>query len=568
MMLKTRFGVALFGMMMCLAGVAAAQVGVDTSHMDQIGELATHWQTELGPNINRLSGGAQTFMRLGEQWTKLKATAAALSVEQGAGPKFGPVSVSELSFTRFSGAVQSETSTAWCGKNAVVGFNDSGSFWQTGGFFPTGGNSLNGYAVSRDRGATFTDAGFPAVGPAGTMMSGDPVLACTGPSDFFYASLYEDSSAPALHVCPSGHAAGDSDISLSVSTDGGSTFGAPKAAIAKDACFHFLDKPWMTVDLANPTHIFVTYTDVDDSNFGAGSPGNICGGSNTNIRRTAIELVASTNGGSTWSAPTVVAQVCGAPFVQGSQVAVDQTGKIDVAWESFASNFFTREIDLASSNNSGATFSAPTKVSSVDPVGDGDFDFGIQGFIRDFEFPSLAIGRGTTNANHLYISWNDGDNRVNDAWAGLIKIATGLGDGKYGFSDVLFSFSNNAGATWSSPVAVNKKRGDHDNYQPGVATDRTGAIAVCWYDRRRDANNFLIDRFCGGSTDDGATWTNTKQTSVNYASVVNQDLIIAFDYMGDYDEITAQATGGQPSGFLGAFVATDKGSQSVKARKF
>jgi hypothetical protein len=52
-------------------------------------------------------------------------------------------------------------------------------------------------------------------------------------------------------------------------------------------------------------------------------------------------------------------------------------------------------------------------------------------------------------------------------------------------------------------------------------------------DRRRDADNFLIDRFCGGSTDDGATWTNTKQTSVNYASVVNQDLIVAFDYMGD-----------------------------------
>jgi hypothetical protein len=132
-MLKTRFGLALFGIMMCFAGVAAAQVGIDTSHMDQIDELATHWKTELGPNSNLLSGGAQIFMRLGEQWAKLKATAAALSVEQGAGLKFGPVSVPELSFTRFSGAVQSETSTAWCGKNAVVGFNDSGSFWQTGG---------------------------------------------------------------------------------------------------------------------------------------------------------------------------------------------------------------------------------------------------------------------------------------------------------------------------------------------------------------------------------------------------------------------------------------------------
>jgi hypothetical protein len=396
-------------------------------------------------------------------------------------------------------------------------------------------------------------------------MVGDPVLACTSPANFLYASLYEDNSSSALHRCPDSSSAGNSDISLSVSTDGGNTFGAPAPAIAKDACFHFLDKPWMTVDPSNPRKVVVTYTDFDSEAYDGGT-GNDCGPAGSDIPRTAIELVTSTDGGATWSAPTVVQEVCGAPFVQGSQVAIDQTGKIYVAWESFAGNFYTREIDIASSTD-GVMFSAPIKVSAVHAVGDGDFSYGIQGFIRDFEFPSLVIGKGKKNSGSLYIAWNDGDRRVNDAWVQLIQFGFGIGDGKYGFSDVLFSSSTN-GSTWSAPVMVNQaSRTPADHYQPGVATDKTGAIAVCWYDRRRDANNFLIDRFCGRSTNGGVKWTNTKITPINFPSVVNQDLLIAFDYMGDYDTVTSDATNAA-AGFLGGFVNAQAGNQNVQVNKY
>jgi hypothetical protein len=559
-------GLLVLAMVSFYASASRAQVAVNTSHMDRMGALATHWKSQLGPKVNRLSGAARNFIHLGEQWERVKAMAGTISAARRGGAmgselaaphEMAPGSQPNLSFTRFSGAVQSETSTAWCGKHVVVGFNDSGSFWESGGL------SFNGYSLSTDGGTTFTDMGFPTVGSANTMMEGDPVLACTGPADFFYASLYEDGSVPG----PSG--SGFSDISLSTSTDGGTTFGAPTVAIEKDAFYHFLDKPWMTVDLANPSHIFISYTDFDNSNFGAGSPGNTCGASNTNIARTAIELVVSTNGGGSWSSPTVVAAVCGNPFVQGSQVAVDKnTGTVYVAWESFAADFYTREIDIANSTDGGATFSTAVKVSNVNAVGDGDFDYGIQGFIRDFDFPSLAIGKGT-HAGTLYITWNDGDNRVPDAWMEEINFLYGIGDGKYGFSDVLFTSSTNGGSSWSSPTKVNgSSAAPADRYQPGVATDRSGAIGVCWYDRHRDANNFLIDRFCGKSTDGGASWTKARLTATSYASVVNQDLLIASDYMGDYDEITAQATGGVTSGFMGSFVNTVKGFQKVIVRAF
>ncbi|HYL94086.1 MAG TPA: hypothetical protein VEW69_13125, partial [Alphaproteobacteria bacterium] len=53
----------------------------------------------------------------------------------------------DLDFSGFDGVTQSETSTAMCGNQVVVGFNDSGSEFQTF-FFGTGGLSFSGAAVS------------------------------------------------------------------------------------------------------------------------------------------------------------------------------------------------------------------------------------------------------------------------------------------------------------------------------------------------------------------------------------------------------------------------------------
>jgi len=216
MKMKGRVGVLLLGIMIGFASAASAQVAVDTSSMDRMGALTKHWRAQLGPNTNRLSSGAQNFLNLGEQWKKLKAAAAAMSAGESGGPPVSgslesqvglpemggpsapvlapghPVSVPNITSTRFSGAVQSETSTAWCGKQAVIGFNDSDSVWETGGVFVF--KSFEGYAVSTNAGGTFKDKGFPSVDPAKTVMLGDPVLACSNSSNFFYASLYEDGS--------------------------------------------------------------------------------------------------------------------------------------------------------------------------------------------------------------------------------------------------------------------------------------------------------------------------------------------------------------------------------------
>jgi hypothetical protein len=138
------------------------------------------------------------------------------------------------------------------------------------------------------------------------------------------------------------------------STDGGATFADPVAAVTKDGSTHFLDKNWFTFDPTNPKRLFVSYTDFDFS-------GTVCPPSPLSPR-VAIEMVSSHDGGVSFGAPVVLAEVCSAPpnfpFVQGSQVSVGPSGEVYVAWESYPT-FLTREIDVRKSLNHGASFSSP-----------------------------------------------------------------------------------------------------------------------------------------------------------------------------------------------------------------
>jgi len=435
-----------------------------------------------------------------------------------------------------------------------VGFNDSGSLPESI-FFGPGGLSFNGVARSSDRGRSFVDLGFLNPGPNFfDLLLGDPVLGCGNENTFYYASLFE-TGTPSVPLTA---------ISVSKSTDGGATFGNPVAAASKDAFTHFLDKDWMAVDPTNPKRLFVTYTDFDDS-------GTVCGffPSGSPIPRAAIELVRSTNGGATWSAPLVIQQVCGvAPFVQGSQEAVGPAGQVYVAWELF-SNFVTRSLRIRRSTDGGVSFGANVKVDDVTCVGDC---FDLQGGFRaSFENPSLAIDRSGTSTNGaVYVAWHDGRNLQVPDFGSFTPF--------YSYADVLIRRSTNGGATWSPAVRVNDNpeplangRGT-DQYQPGLAVDRNGNVGACFYDRRNDPFNFLIDRFCAISKDAGETWNNKRVTEESFRPIHAVDTFINPIYLGDYDGLSSDFTKGT-SGFIGAFqVINSRGvfvpNPDVKANRF
>lgn len=562
----------LIGSFGLLVVAPALHAQVTKQALETVGQhlqAAQAFYSKLSPQQRKmLSGGSSNFFKVVEDWPDFQRRALtlqkSLSASQLRGLRSsqpsqpdipttaGPVPVSnpatDFLFGPAGAFTQSETSTALCGRHVVVGFNDSGSVLES--LFATRGNNLsfNGFGVSGDHGVSFTDAGFlDSTGAGGNtifnFLQGDPVLACArssreeGPPKFFYSSLLFTVSKTAGPL---------SAISVSKSTveeEGGITFGSPLVAVAKDASTHGLDKDWMAVNPVNPRQIAVTYTDFDVS------ATNGCMG----LERIAIETVGSNDGGTTWSPPTVIAQLCsnGVNFVQGSQVTFSPTGAVYVAFELFPNGNGTlggREILFTSAPNLGSAFGPLVPVASVTGIGDG---FEIQGGFRAFiDIQGMAVDRSkAATAGNIYIVWHDTS-------PDSLFDFNGIG---YGYSDVFITRSTDGGATWSAPAQVDTNAEPiangfgTDSYMPGVAVDPTsGKVGVCWYDRRNDPLNYQVQRFCGDSFDAGATFTGIPMNPTPFAPIHGTDDQINPFYFGDYDTVSSDGLL-STAGFIGAF---------------
>src|SRR5258708_23171391 len=204
----------VFSSAFCFLGLvngAAARGQVTKEQVDEIGaklEAARSVYDRMPAQSRRmLSSGARNFFHLAENWPNVRErilgshaepdqiplpfetpqmpfettqTPETISPGISAVSFAPPVRVSNLvtdfAFGLTSGFQQSETSTAWCGSNVVVGFNDSGSFWES--IVASSPLSLNGVALSTNQAATFTDEGFLPAGSDANFPLGDPFWGC------------------------------------------------------------------------------------------------------------------------------------------------------------------------------------------------------------------------------------------------------------------------------------------------------------------------------------------------------------------------------------------------------
>jgi hypothetical protein len=521
--------------------------------LDRLALYASRIESNPGFDRADLYGVSRNLVAFADRWPMIRdrlVNAAAyssssdpLTFVSGAGGK--PVSTPTLNVSRFAGFTQSQTSTAWCGSSVITFFNDTGSEART--MAALSGITAVGFATSFDRGRGFAYQGAP---PGGVNLAqvvlGSPTVACADQSTFFYSAIWLDTLNQVTGVA------------FAHSSDAGHTFLSPAVAVGKSAATHFVDHDWLAID---PFHsmMYIAYADLDYS-------GTVCGtdpGTGSAIPRHAIELVTSTDGGRTWSSSsTIVDQVCAdtskpLAAVIGPQVAVGPAGEVYVAYEAAgeSGDASSRQIKVARSNNAGLSFGPSVVVAAVTAVGDGA---DLQGFVRANEFPTMAIGKGKKDAGFIYIAWNEGDNQVPDA---LTTLKT------YEFANIKMTVSQDGGATWKAPTLVNNnpKGGGSpltDQFEPAIAADKTGSVAICFYDRRRDANNFRIDRECAKSRDSGATWTNRRITATSFPTEVGQDLLVAPDYMGDFDTVATDSTN-QEAGFLDAYANNAAGNPNI-----
>ena len=228
----------------------------------------------------------------------------------------------------FEESVQSETSMVTFGRNVVVGYNSSADqplvLTPAGLFFTH--RHLSGYSFSHDGGRTWT-SGFIPPSPGSLFTFGDPALAVDRAGNFYYASIGAD-------------AAGSSDITVSKSTDGGSTF-APAVIVTLDPG---ADKEWIAVG-ADPAHperdnVYVTWT-----SFKAAS--------------SQLMLAKSTDGGATFSSRSLFAPVDNtvmSAFIQFTQPTVDASnGRLYIPFLHF-SDFDADFIKVLVSDDGGANF--------------------------------------------------------------------------------------------------------------------------------------------------------------------------------------------------------------------
>jgi hypothetical protein len=430
----------------------------------------------------------------------------------------------------------------------VVGYEDTGAFLRTD---PSGALgvpiSLDGVSFSADAGARFTDIGYltPGTGAPNALL-GNPSVTCSSPKHFQYASI--------LNIPIANGQDAIIGPSISLSSDGGRSWSGPTQAVSVDASMGLIDKPWMAVDPTDLQRLYLTYTHV------------------VFLGCVSIELVSSVNGGKSWSVPTVVAADCdgsGVSMVTGSNVVVSPGGKVYVAYEFFPApppgiSFVDNAIYFARSLDHGAVFSKPFKVADVVPGGDG---IALNGHVQVDEYPQLAVDRSNRpSRGTVYLTWPDARAKV--------VPRSNAPSGTYAYADIFVARSATFGQSFKVLGAVSLTPKDfsgvgRDQFLPGVAVDRDGEVAVCYYDRRNDTANLRIDRYCSVSGNEGKSWRDLRASELNWMPTPDRDPLDPRPgaAVGKYDSLASDFLL-HAEGFFGAFEVEIGGNPNIVAKKF
>jgi hypothetical protein len=334
-----------------------------------------------------------------------------------------------------------------------------------------------GWGYTTDGGVTWT---FPGVLAQGVFRS-DPVTGSDEIGNFFYLSLRSDGFS---FFCDD----------MWGSTNGGQTWSMLSAKQGAGGG----DKQWFTIDkTGGPGHGFQYQADDGincDNNF-------------------FVEFQRSTDGGVTWQAPIEIPQ---GPIY--GTLDVDSNGNVFVGGE--GSTFYCIRSSNAQNGGQTPTFDQVIPVSLGGDLGSGGINgVGLTGML----FLAIDHSGGPTN-NNIYML------------ASVIPPARST-------TDVMFARSTDGGLTFSAPVKVNDDPVNPSKWHwfGTFSVAPNGRLDAVWYDTRNAANNTDSQLFYSFSTDAGVTWSPNVAVSNPFnpfEGYPNQNKI------GDYITIVSDETGG------------------------
>lgn len=337
---------------------------------------------------------------------------------------------------------------------------------------------MRGY-FSTDNGATWGGVDLPlppAIGANGTRFGSDPSLAFDSSGNVFYSYIVVFFSNGKGKGTING-----TEMAVARSTDGGATYPKVTFFSFNSGTDHFNDKPMITAD----TNSGSSFRDNVYAAWDAASGGSGGGG---------VHLANSTDQGNTFAihrvdSPRSPGRAIGAvPFV-------GPNGEVYVAWNDFAASAIT----FNRSFDGGNTFGTPVVIAgqslgfeALPPA---------QSFRGALLYPTCAADRSSgPHRGRLYCAWMDG--------------------AAQGTTDIVFSFSDDRGGTWSVPAPVTDRLSTAtDRFYPWISVDPvTADVNLSFYDTRNDTTGFRYqtDVYFSQSTDGGATWVpNTRVTSTS-----------------------------------------------------
>lgn len=315
---------------------------------------------------------------------------------------------------------------------------------------------------------------FPGLPPTITRQS-DPVALAAREGRFYVLALGAGTPAYRHH-----------GLFLTWSDDGGRTWRDAVAAIS-DPSTILDDKPWLALD----DHPGSPYR---GRLYIAWRP----------MHAEVLWLIASADGGLTWSPPVTAAAGEG---IQGAMPVVGADGTIHLFYVTPMSPTAPGRIEVVRSADGGRSFSLPQVVASVrqppSPVRPGDR-------WRLYTLPSAAAD--PRDPMRLYVVWTEG--------AALETLGT----------EVAFARSEDGGRTWAVGMPF---PAPGDAVHPIVRVDAAGRVHLFWLDRRRDPRNRLFDAFYAYSPDGGRTWSPPFRVSTRSFDL-NQSVPPVSPAPGDY----------------------------------
>ncbi len=384
--------------------------------------------------------------------------------------------------------------------------------WQETRFTDGGARSL-GVAVSTSGGRRWTDALLPGL----TIADGGEWDRASDP----WPTFGPDGVAYCNSLLVSGDDLESNAIAVSVSRDGGFTWGAPVEIVRDD--FDFNDKNSMVADtVAGSRHRGNAYVGWDV---------NVLGNGGFGAQRMVVSR--STDEGKSWSKPKRLIQ---SATNIGIVMRVGPDGTLYAVWAGADAVDTNLSIRFAKSANGGRRFSKAVKVADA-------LSRGVVGFRSGAILPSFDIDPTTGD---LFVVWSDG------RFTGADQVA--------------MSVSRDGGDTWTTPARVNDGPALVPAMTVSVAANRAGEIAVGYYSQRNaDLGATVVDYYINRSVDGGRSFeegvrVTRKSFDASAAALAGGREFRIF--MGDYVGLT-----GSVDGFYAVFTAALKRSKLGPGRQ-